>query len=85
VKCVRAVFIAKSQLLRISLVHFLDAVVLNLENNFLSGQIPASLGNAGPLVELRLNNNLLEGVIPASLGNLSSLGKFQCSISWIES
>jgi hypothetical protein len=51
-------------------------VNLSLDSNFLTGQIPGSLGTIFSLQQLRLNNNLLEGVIPTSLSALSSLGTY---------
>ena len=46
---------------------------LNLDNNNLSGSIPAALGDLGSLRALSLSANLLTGSIPAELGSLSSL------------
>jgi serine/threonine protein kinase len=45
----------------------------DLGANFLSGEVPASLGNATALRELRLDGNLLTGALPPSLGALSGL------------
>jgi hypothetical protein len=50
-------------------------VDLRLDSNFMTGQIPGTLGNIAELQELWLNDNLLTGRIPGSLGNLSSLRK----------
>jgi hypothetical protein len=46
---------------------------LYLNNNQLSGEIPAELGNLSNLFRLYLNDNQLSGSIPAELGNLSNL------------
>ncbi len=46
---------------------------LNLNNNQLSGAIPAELGNLAQLQQLRLYGNELSGAIPAELGNLTQL------------
>ena len=46
---------------------------LSFEQNQLSGQIPASLGNLSNLEILYLSYNRLSGQIPASLGRLSNL------------
>lgn len=44
-----------------------------LEDNQLSGSIPAELGSLSELTNLRLDNNQLIGSIPAELGDLSHL------------
>ncbi len=46
---------------------------LKLDNNQLTGPIPAELGNLAYLQRLRLENNQLSGEIPAALGNLANL------------
>ena len=46
---------------------------LSLENNDLTGPIPAELGNLSNLEWLSLHGNALTGPIPAALGNLSNL------------
>ena len=46
---------------------------LILDNNQLTGEIPAELGNLTYLTELHLDNNQLTGEIPAELGNLTYL------------
>ncbi len=46
---------------------------LHLDNNNLSGFIPAALGGLTSLTQLHLNNNNLSGLIPAALGGLPSL------------
>ncbi len=45
----------------------------DLGSNFLSGDLPSSLGNAAALRELRLDDNLLTGALPPSLAALSGL------------
>ncbi|KAE8725438.1 Protein BRASSINOSTEROID INSENSITIVE 1 [Hibiscus syriacus] len=47
--------------------------VLYLQNNMLTGSIPASLNNCSQLVSLHLSFNYLTGTIPSSLGALSKL------------
>ena len=46
---------------------------LNLDQNDLSGPIPAELGNLAALSVLNLGDNQLSGPIPAELGNLPAL------------
>ena len=46
---------------------------LNLQDNNLSGRIPAELGSLSRLKKLGLHRNDLEGNVPTELGNLSSL------------
>ena len=46
---------------------------LDLQDNALSGEIPADLGNLINLEQLRLNDNQLTGGIPAALGRLENL------------
>ncbi|KAF5745184.1 protein BRASSINOSTEROID INSENSITIVE 1-like [Tripterygium wilfordii] len=46
---------------------------LYLQNNLLTGSIPASLSNCSQLVSLHLSFNSLTGTIPSSLGSLSKL------------
>ena len=46
---------------------------LNLDQNNLSGPIPAELGNLTALSVLNLGDNQLSGPIPAELGNLPAL------------
>ena len=48
-------------------------VVLYLDNNKLSGTIPAELGNLASLQWLFLGENELSGTIPAELGDLTNL------------
>ena len=47
--------------------------ILDLNNNQLSGEIPAELGSLSSLQELWLWQNQLSGEIPAELGNLGNL------------
>ena len=44
-----------------------------LENNQLSGQIPAAIGNLDTLNNLDLQNNLITGILPVEIGNLVKL------------
>jgi Leucine-rich repeat (LRR) protein len=52
-----------------------------LNDNHLTGRIPASLGNLIELQELYLSINHLTGSIPASMGNLKKLEDFYLSIN----
>ena len=57
-------------------VHTGDAgrvAALDLDDNQLSGEIPAELGNLDNLVSLDFSDNRLSGEIPAELGNLTNL------------
>ena len=45
---------------------------IDLNSNYLSGNIPMELGNIGQLIKLSLGNNDLSNV-PPELGNLSNL------------
>ena len=48
-------------------------IALVLDDNNLSGEIPAELGSLSNLTDLFLQDNLLSGEIPAELGSLSNL------------
>ena len=48
-------------------------IELDLNYNYLSGEIPAELGSLSNLTRLELGNNELSGEIPAELGSLSKL------------
>ena len=48
-------------------------ILLYLDDNELSGEIPAELGNLASLIRLDLDNNDLSGEIPVALSNLTSL------------
>ena len=50
-----------------------SVAILDLQDNALSGEIPAELGNLANLEQLRLNDNQLTGEIPAGLGRLENL------------
>ena len=52
---------------------------LSLASKFLTGTIPAALGDLTSLVELNLHNNDLSGSIPAALGDLSNLTELNLS------
>ena len=47
---------------------------MQLQNNQLTGSIPAQLGSLSNLTFLNLSNNRLDGSIPAQLGSLTELG-----------
>jgi len=44
-----------------------------LQNNAISGKIPAAIGNLEKLQTLDLSNNAFSGEIPSSLGGLKNL------------
>ena len=46
---------------------------INLNDNYFSGTIPASLGELSNLEELNFENNPVSGTVPASFANLTSL------------
>jgi|GEM_PF-2176279 len=50
-----------------------DITKIELNQNGLSGTIPASIGNLTELTYLNLNVNSLSGAIPTSIGNLTKL------------
>ena len=52
---------------------------LFLQNNQISGEIPAELGNLAGLTNLHLSNNQISGEIPAELGNLAGLTNLHLS------
>ncbi|OIW13580.1 hypothetical protein TanjilG_25679 [Lupinus angustifolius] len=53
----------------------LENLILN--NNFISGSIPQSIGNCTNMIWLSLTNNHITGEIPASVGNLNQLAILQ--------
>ncbi|XP_010531422.1 PREDICTED: protein BRASSINOSTEROID INSENSITIVE 1-like [Tarenaya hassleriana] len=57
---------------------------LYLQNNGLTGQIPATLSNCSELVSLHLSLNYLTGSIPASLGSLSKLRDLKLWLNLLE-
>ena len=54
-------------------------IVLNLDENQLSGSIPPEIGNLNQLEDLRLNGNQLTGSIPTETGKLEKLEKLYLS------
>lgn len=54
-------------------------VDLELSNNFFSGSIPSSIGDASPLVVILLDSNKLSGNLPDSLSRLVSLKSLRVS------
>ncbi len=56
-------------------------ISLYMSANFLSGQLPASLGRLDQLRELYLDGNNLEGDIPPELGGLAHLELFFASLN----
>ena len=55
--------------------------VLYMSGNFLSGELPASLGSLDKLRELYLDGNNLEGKIPSDFHGLASLEFFYASLN----
>ncbi|RYH23648.1 hypothetical protein EON65_17670 [archaeon] len=47
--------------------------IFAVNNNFLHGSIPSSLGNLRLLVELFMENNFLSSTVPSAMGNMSLL------------
>ncbi|MBI2212828.1 MAG: hypothetical protein HYU52_04205 [Acidobacteria bacterium] len=60
-----------------------DLSALNLDNNQLSGAIPASITSRTKLRTIFLNNNQLSGAIPADIGNLAALEVLSLSVNAI--
>ncbi|TYH72359.1 hypothetical protein ES332_D05G250200v1, partial [Gossypium tomentosum] len=61
------------QLIHLKTLHLLESLEeLALQNNYLNGSIPSSLGNLANLTYLYMLNNSLSGNIPSEIGNLSS-------------
>ena len=54
---------------------------LNLNDDDLSGSIPASIEDLADLQNLELSSNQLTGSIPPELGNISALGQLQLSFN----
>ncbi|KAH7516252.1 hypothetical protein FEM48_Zijuj10G0115500 [Ziziphus jujuba var. spinosa] len=54
-------------------IHWSKLIVLNLENNKFSGNIPSSVGSLNQISTLRLSNNSISGILPSSLKNCSLL------------
>lgn len=42
--------------------------ILNMSNNFISGEVPLEVGRLESLQTLDLSNNRLTGAIPATIG-----------------
>ncbi|KAI3706298.1 hypothetical protein L6452_23936 [Arctium lappa] len=60
--------------------HSLDIYsLLDLSNNRISGEIPASLGNLKSLKSLNISNNNISGHIPVSFGNLKKIESLDLS------
>ncbi|KAJ9555961.1 LOW QUALITY PROTEIN: hypothetical protein OSB04_010575 [Centaurea solstitialis] len=60
--------------------HSLDMYsLLDLSNNKISGEIPASLGNLKSLEVLNISNNNISGHIPMSFGNLKGMESLDLS------
>jgi hypothetical protein len=55
-----------------------DLIVLDLDNNSLTGSIPAEIGLLTNLQFLLLNRNELSSSIPSQLENMDQLRKFKC-------
>jgi len=62
-------------------VRFGRVVQLQLFNNNLIGNIPASLGNLSNLTLFDLSTNSLTGIIPSSFGNLSNLTSLNLEVN----
>ena len=58
-------------------------IILNLQRNQLSGELPPELGNLSHLQELYLRENHLTGPIPAGLGSLSNLTHLDLNLNSI--
>ncbi len=58
---------------------FGQLVVLNLNDNNLSGSLPMDVGHLWTLEELNLGSNRITGEIPATIGKLEYLGKLNLS------
>lgn len=52
-----------------------ELVEVNLQNNAITGELPAQLGDLSNLQYLGLSSNQLSGTIPAPVGHLHNLGK----------
>nr|XP_043636938.1 receptor-like protein kinase isoform X2 [Erigeron canadensis] len=57
---------------------------LSLENNFFTGQIPASFGMLTNITEINLSMNRLSGVLPLEFGNLLGLQALNLSYNALE-
>jgi Leucine-rich repeat (LRR) protein len=55
--------------------HLTNLSLLYMEKNFLTGNLPISLGNLQELFVLSLSQNKLSGQIPRSIGNLNQLSE----------
>ncbi|KAL4272411.1 hypothetical protein GQ457_13G004560 [Hibiscus cannabinus] len=64
--------------------HLLNLQELHLNDNMLSGRIPANLFKCNQLQVLFLTDNQLEGSIPAEIGNLSMLQIFSIGYNHFE-
>ena len=69
------IFIVLMQLNFSNHASFDHAEILRLNDNIISGEIPASLSKLVGLKELRLDDNLLVGEIPVEFSALTNLGE----------
>lgn len=57
---------------------------LNLDFNFISGPLPAELGNLSSLEVLQLSSNSVTGMVPGALMNLCNLKIFELEWNFVE-
>ncbi|KAF8041650.1 hypothetical protein BT93_A0292 [Corymbia citriodora subsp. variegata] len=63
------------------LTNWTELFSLQLQNNFLTGQIPPEIGSLTKLNYLNLRNNSLSGTIPPEVGNLTSMTHLDLSMN----
>lgn len=56
---------------------------VNLYNNNLAGNLPATIGNLSKLQYFSLSTNQLSGSIPAAIGNLSNLQSLELRFNYL--